>query len=128
MFYPPLKDEFLIHNYRDDDIMSMSRKASTYAYGEARQKLDAGLKPSVSRLFWCPVREFFKRMFWRGCIREGWQGMTVAITLSFARFCVEACMFEIYYSCTSADMRLKNIQKRRELLANKHQVIPRVNL
>lgn len=117
MFYPELRDDMLIHNYRDDDIMSMSRKASTYAYGEARQKLDAGKTPSVFRLVSCPVREFFKRLLWRGCILEGWQGITVAISLSFARFCVEACMFELYYESSSADMKRKNIEARSKLLS-----------
>lgn len=94
VWYPPFTDDFLIHNYRDNDITMMTRKTCIYAAEESRQALGAGKQPSLRRLIFRPIFDLAKRLIWRRGLLEGWRGIVIAVAQSYQRFCVEAYLFE----------------------------------
>ncbi len=61
------------------DISQYLKKFDFYTTFEARFMLEAGLKPSGALLFkfcvWKPFSRFFRRLFFKGGILDGWRGL-----------------------------------------------------
>jgi glycosyltransferase involved in cell wall biosynthesis len=116
VYFPPLKCDYYIQNYRDDDFGMMIRKTLIYSEEEARSSHAAGHKISALKAYCSFFFHLGKRLFWRLGILEGVPGLIVAISEAYRSFAVDARLWELSSGFDSANMKIVNVEKRDKLL------------
>lgn len=116
VYYPPLGMEYLIWNYRDDDLPMMNRKTLAYTVEEARQLYERSTPVSGIKVVTSFFYHLAKRLIWRLGILEGVPGIIIAISESYRYFCTDARLWELTREKDQASMMRNNGESRDRLL------------
>lgn len=95
---PAKPDLAIVHKNFNHVGEFVERALYRYAMTEARELLGAGLRPSLARMLWRPLKKFVGNYVIRRGFLDGMAGMLIAILMSQYVFLVEANLWSLAQS------------------------------